>query len=191
MIALIPPRYTPCSFLGVLLTAGAAQAQAAGLLDCVPYVSMLCSDAPASTYISLQCPQRYDDYFGRVAWQPLAYHGPIIIEVNARRFDAVRLPLYIEIIPLGSANPIDACDLAGRVVLTAAGGAGCDDWESSGVLVLPLRNEELYVVRATFMVAHSGWVTSPPLGCIRVTSTSALQSRPWGLIKSLYRSAGP
>ncbi|MFQ5601564.1 MAG: hypothetical protein ACE5G2_13570, partial [Candidatus Krumholzibacteriia bacterium] len=131
-------------------------------------------------------------YQGRVAWYPLRYVGPILLEVNARGGPGARFPLFVEILFVDQHPPDTGwCDGPAGVVLTAHGTTDCNAWETAGPLDLSYWIDigDPYVVRVNFILEARSWVSSPALGCIRVRpdSTTALETPTWSVVKGLYR----
>ncbi len=177
--------------IALVLTAGSpreAGAQLTDLYTClerggpIPY----CAEVKSGGLFNLDCNRGYAFYSGRIAWYPLRCVGPITIEINAAAHLSNRYPLYIEVVPLGGSPCIDP----GYVVMTARGEFGCDPWESVGPLditqFVPLGSS--YALQVVFFHTADGFLESPGLDCIRVTShPTALNQLTWTQIKKLYR----
>jgi hypothetical protein len=151
-----------------------------------------CTDVGGGTLLDFDCPEKaWESFFGRVAWYPLRYIGPITIEVDARRTPSSRFPIYIEYLPLKD-RPSDLgfCDGPGEVIAVVWGGTQCDSpWETFGPILLPLEVGELYFLRAHWVVDSTHHTY---LNCIRVRAQTdraptAVESTMWGIMKNLYR----
>lgn len=153
-----------------------------------------CLDVSAGTLIDPFCPSGprvWEAFFGRLAWYPLEYAAPIVIEVDARRTPSSRFPIYIEYVPLKDRpDDLGFCDGPGDVIAVVWGGPECDSpWERFGPIILPLDVGDLYFIRA-FWVGDNAIQHHAYMNCIRVTAQvapSAVETRTWGRVKHLYR----
>jgi len=153
-----------------------------------------CTDVSVADFGDFNCDQGlYETFRGRVAWDPLRYTGPVILETRTRFSTAdTRHPLFVEVVPLSGRDPtLGYCDGIGHLLQTVTGQPECSPWDVFGPFHLETFGIEigsLYVVRVNF-VGNSGGFQSPYLGCIRVrpAPSTPVAASTWGRVRSLYK----
>jgi len=137
-----------------------------------------------------ECNQRFENFFGRIAWYPLQCIGPITISIETYAHWETRFPLYVEVVPLR--DPTEVCENSpGFVVLVARGsGDPCGTSETAGPMditsVAPIGTS--YAIRVFFLGHPTG--DSTAMDCIRVTAqpvASPIDQHTWASVKTIYR----
>jgi hypothetical protein len=162
--------------------------QPSDLFECVDINLPSCQQVGVGS-ITPDCGRVFQEYIGRIAWFPLQCVGPITIDIETIALWYTRLPVYVEVVPLG-ADPFEACNTAlGYVVLVVNGSSSpCGEWTTSGPIDITryVAIGQSYALRLHFFGNPLG---SPGLGCVRVTSQAirnGVESRSWWAVKRLY-----
>jgi hypothetical protein len=187
------PLIAAAAIVGLLLPGVALAQYPTDMSFCVAAGQLeACLDVVGNLFLDFACPTwAWQSYYGRVAWNPLRYVGPITIEVEARRTTETRFPIYIEYVPLKDRSPdLGFCDGPGNVLMVVWGGTACDSKETSGPFPLRLEIGDSYFLRGFWFDSSTGEASY--MRCIRVTANppspaTVLGPRTWGLVKSLYR----
>ena len=154
----------------------------------------ICTDVASGVFGDLLCSsgyRTYSSYRGRVAWHPLTYRTPILVEIEARQIAGTRFPLFVEILPVRDHPPeLGYCDGPGYLIMSVYGSTVCDAWETVGPLDLSpwVAPGDEYVLRLHFFGDPRSRYQSPFVDCVRVRrATTAVEPGTWGFVKSIYR----
>lgn len=191
-------RLLPLALVATWLACAAAPrgaaAQPSEFLGCFGGVDLTdCSDVSVGDLFDFLCPtHQYQSYRGRVAWRPILYLGPVMIEVWAAKTTNTRFPLYFEFLPLAGRDPsLGYCDGPGQVLAAVAGHTECGS-ETYGPFYLSRFGVQVgspFVVRAHFLGSspRAGY-ESPYLWCVRVwPASTSIVGLDWGRVKRLYK----
>ena len=117
------PWVSSLFLLTVLLPCCASSAEPTDLYRCISWGSERGPDCGLEDLLIADlCSGRYfATYAGRAAWYPLRNVGDITIEVESHRLVEGDFPIYVEILPLPSPQPVFWClnGYPGVVVATA------------------------------------------------------------------------
>lgn len=160
------------ALVGAAIRLSPVAAQPTELVGCV--ANRACSDVQAGYFFEIFCPYQWQLFEGRMAFDPLRYVGPIMIDVDARGAEAGSnhpLPLYVECVPVRDHPPeLGYCDGVGSLILQVMGRTQCEAWETYGPIDLShlLSPGDLYVIRLHFVTSWDGRAHSPYFRCLRV-----------------------
>jgi len=162
-------------------------AQDTELFSCLPDTNV-CSEAPA-VLLEESCGEQFYFHRGRLSWPALRAVGPITIAVKVKHHGSTYLPLYVEIVS-DVQSPECATGILQFPVLITEGAPDCGGtWYSVGPLDItrftPLGT--FYRVQVEFFDADPvGYVRSPGLACVRVTTPTEITPRTWSSTKKAY-----
>src|SRR5678816_3360096 len=172
--------------LAVVETAGA---QPSDLFACTSSEGYTCAEI-AGGAVSTACGRLFDLFYGRIAFYPLRCVGPITISIENVAIYQTQYPLYVEVVPYLVPEAQCISDPGYQVFTVHGIEADCGGWETSAPIditnLVPIG--DLYGLRLQFFV--SPYAFSPAIDCVRVTAhpiTSALQTKTWAKVKTLYR----